>query len=205
MGQCISRKKLKKSVYKTNKQILHKNEEDQLPKFDRWKSEHHIELDEKELQILENNIQIDAQQGLKLQHIFESIYDAATKAHNNVQLNNLHHFFWLMPLNEHGVHVPRCIKIEIPTEEGYKYMNVPIITLLNNRTVSMSELKIKTEVGMELASCKKNTTGCYNIIQKDYSLKLTPGNKSTSIEMTIKLDEPLEMYNRILNKLEQNL
>ncbi len=76
---------------------------------------------------------------------------------------------------------------------------------MNHKTVCMSEIKLKTELAMELTSFQKNTNGCYNIIQKDYSLKLTPGKKTTSLEMTIKLDEPLEMYNRILSKLEQNM
>ncbi len=152
----------------------------EMPRINRQNSQHHVELDEKEISMLEEQIQIDAQQGLKLQHIFESVYDAATKAHNNVQLNNLHHFFWMMPLNEHNVHVPRSIKIEIPTEDGYKTMSVPIITLMNHKTVCMSEIKLKTELAMELTSFQKNTNGCYSIIQKDYSLKLTPGKKTTS-------------------------
>ncbi len=200
MGKCLSKASPPESAPQ-----LQEEPHVEMPRINRQNSQHHVELDEKEISMLEEQIQIDAQQGLKLQHIFESVYDAATKAHNNVQLNNLHHFFWMMPLNEHNVHVPRSIKIEIPTEDGYKTMSVPIITLMNHKTVCMSEIKLKTELAMELTSFQKNTNGCYSIIQKDYSLKLTPGKKTTSLEMTIKLDEPLEMYNRILSKLEQNM
>ena len=164
--------------------------------------ESHIDLNEKELEKIEQSIQIDSQNQVKLQHIFESIYDAAVKAQNNVQLNNLHHLFWLLPLNEQNIHVPRTIKIQIPTEDGYKHVNVPIITLMNQKSVCMSELKIKTEVGMQLISSTKSQNGCYNIFQKDYSLKLTPGKKTTEIEMTIKLEEPLEMVNRLITKLQ---
>jgi hypothetical protein len=170
-------------------------------------------LNESDLDKMEEVIQADADSQMKLQHIIESIYDAAVKAHNNVQINSLHTLFWLLPANEHGVHIPKCIPIQVPDDtnndgNSHKIVNVPIITLINQQNLNINELKIKTEVDMELESIPKvdcNNQNPYNIKKKDYSLRLVPGDKSTQIEMTIKMDPPLEIYNRILSKLEKQL
>lgn len=182
------------------------------PTIDRKKTDPFI-LELGDLDKLQDSIQSDADNQIKLQHIIESIYDAAVKAHNNVQINNLHNIFWLLPTNEKGVHVPKCIPIQIPNDcddgNQYKVVNVPIITLMNQQNLNISEMKISTTVDMELESAPKqkdNSSSClYDIKKKDYSLRLVPGDKSTNIEMTIKMDPPLEIYNRILGKLEKQI
>lgn len=164
-----------------------------------------IEIDEKQI-----SLQIQAQNEMKLQHIIESIYDAAVKAHNNVQLNNLHNLFWLLPKNESGIHVPKCIPIEVPndsdTKEATKIINVPLITLVNQQNLNINELKITTKVDIELlTSPKSENCQILGLNKKDYSLNLVPGNKSTQIEMFIKMEPPLEVYSRILAKLEKQI
>ena len=182
------------------------------PEMVRQKTNPYI-LDMGELDRMQESIQMDAENQIKLQHIIESIYDAAVKAHNNVQINNLHNLFWLLPTNEKGIHVPKCMPLQVPNDgdgdQPYKVVNVPIITLMNQQNLNISEMKISTTVDMELESApkqKENSSGClYDIKKKDYSLRLVPGDKSTSIEMTIKMDPPLEIYNRILGKLEKQI
>jgi hypothetical protein len=170
-------------------------------------------LDMDKLDRMQESIEMDAENQIKLQHIIESIYDATVKAHNNVQINNLHNLFWLLPTNEKGIHVPKCMPIQVPNDEDgdqpYKVVNVPIITLMNAQNLNISEMKISTTVDMQLESApkKKEILGkcLYDIKKKDYSLRLVPGDKSTTIDMTIKMDPPLEIYNRILGKLEKQI
>ncbi len=212
-SKCISKKK--SSKYKINADIksdISGNKPNiQMNILKKQPTDKYI-LDESDLDKMDEQIQADADSQMKLQHIFESIYDAAVKAHNNVQINSLHTLFWLLPANELGIHIPKCIKVQVPNENDdgnpYKIVDVPIITLINQQNLNINELKIKTEIDMELESVPKvdnNNKNQYDIKKKDYSLRLVPGDKSTQIEMTIKMDQPLEIYNRILSKLEKQI
>ncbi len=212
-SKCISKKD--KSIYKVNANIksdLSGNKPNiQMTVLKKQPSDKFI-LNEQDLDRMDELIQEDAGSQMKLQHIIESIYDAAVKAHNNVQINSLHTLFWLLPANEKGIHIPKCIPVQVPNDNDdgnpHKIVNIPIITLINQQNLNINELKIKTEVDMELESVPKvdnNNKNPYDIKKKDYCLRLVPGDKSTQIEMTIKMDPPLEIYNRILSKLEKQI
>lgn len=210
---CIQSNNKKKNNNDKSQYVAKKDDEKQniqLSVLNKQPTNKYI-LSENELDNINERILKDAEEQMNLQHIIESIYDAAVKAHSNVQINNLHNLFWLLPVNENGIHVPKTIPIQIPTDtddiNSKRVVNVPIITLINQQNLNISELKIKTEVDMELESVpKEDKKNCfYDITKKNYSLRLVPGDKSTTIDMTIKMDPPLEIYNRILSKLEKQI
>ena len=163
----------------------------------------------KEIELQQPQQQIEQQKQLeiKLQHLFESIYDAAIKAQDNVQLNNMHYIFSLIPQNEEGIHIAKTIKIRMPIDGHIKDVDIPLITLLNPKSVSFSEMKIKTNINMNLLDIPNETIGHHEIQKTEYELNIDNNNKNnlTNIEMIIKFDEPVEMYNRILNKYESVL
>lgn len=205
---CLNSKN--KMVDKKPPDIVNENPKIELQVLKKEPTNKYI-LSEKELDNINNENLKDAEEQMNLQHVIESIYDAAVKAHNNVQINNLHNLFWLLPVNDRGIHVPKTIPIEIPNDQkdddSKRIVNVPIITLINQQNLNINELKIKTEVDMELECVpKEDKKKCfYDITKKNYSLRLVPGDKSTIIDMTIKMDPPLEIYNRILSKLEKQI
>jgi hypothetical protein len=164
----------------------------------------HEEIELQQQQIEQQQKQLE----IKLQHLFESIYDAAIKAQDNVQLNNMHYIFSLIPQNEEGIHIAKTIKIRMPIDGLVKDVDIPLITLLNPKSVSFSEMKIKTNINMNLLDIPIEKIGQHEIQKTEYELNIDNNNNKnnlTNIEMIIKFDEPVEMYNRILSKYESVL
>lgn len=144
-----------------------------------------------------------------LQHILEAIYDAAYKAQTNVQLNNLHNMFWMFPEREtDNVRIPKTIAFEIPNEEGtVKTVNIPIFAMVHQKHLTIDSLKIKTDCAIDLFASPSVKKQEHDIKNKKYQLKVSNNatNKTTNIEVFMKIEEPIEMYSRILHKLEQTV
>ena len=136
---------------------------------------------------------------LKLQHILEAIYDAATKAQTNVQINNLHNLLWMFPENEDGVHIPRTIPVKIHNT----ITDVPIFTLINHKNLCIHELNIKTKLDISMEDIPDISEVVKGIKHKKYKMHVTKGQSDTTVEVCMKVEEPSEAYNRILNKLSQ--
>lgn len=138
---------------------------------------------------------------LKLQHILEAIYDAATKAQTNVQLNNLHNLFWMFPENEEGVHEPRTIPIKV----NNNIIDVPVFTLIHHKNLCIHELKIKTKLDIHMKDIPFIKNEIKDVKNKRYEMHITPGKSDTAIELCMKIEEPTEAYNRMLKNFEMHL
>lgn len=140
---------------------------------------------------------IAAEPRTKLQHMIESIYDAAARAQANVQMNNLHNFLTLFPENEQGVRTPKAYQFHVNDAS----VNVPLAALMNHQNLCISEIKITTNIGIELLDPPLTTDNS----QTMYNLNLNQQDRSATLEIIIKGQEPIEAHTRILSRLEQNL
>jgi hypothetical protein len=140
---------------------------------------------------------IAAQPRTKLQHMIESIYDAAARAQANVQMNNIHNFLTLFPENEQGVRTPKACEFHV----NDTLVNVPLAALMNHQNLCISEIKITTNIGIELLDPPLTTDNSRTV----YNLNLNEQDKSATLEIIIKGQEPIEAHTRILSRLEQNL
>ncbi len=131
------------------------------------------------------------QDELELQHLFESIYEAALKAQYNVQHTHLQNLIHLFPEGENGIHTPECVNVCL--SENSKPIRIPLATLMNHKTIGISTIKVKTSTGIKLVANDN--------IQKQYNLRLNQTDKTTDIEMVIQLDEPSETVHRMLSKM----
>lgn len=138
---------------------------------------------------------------LKLQHIIEAIYDAATKAQTNVQLNNLHNLFWMFPENEQGIHEPR----KIPIKVNDQVLDIPVFTLIHHKNLCIHELNIKTKLDINMNDTPFIKNEIKDVKNKKYNMSIISGKSDTTIELNMKLEEPTEAYNRILKNFEMNL
>lgn len=139
------------------------------------------------------------------QHILEAIYDAAIKAQMNVQINNLHQLFWFFPQDGDGTHRARTVRLKVPCPEGgERVIDIPIFTLVHHKHLTIHELKLKTKLDMEMsvAPYEDEDAALHHIKKKKYHIELTPGDKSTDLEITMQLEEPMEVCQRILHKFE---
>ena len=139
---------------------------------------------------------------LKFQHILEAIYDAATKAQTNVQLNNIHNLFWMFPENAQGVHVPRTIPIQV--EDG-RTLNVPVFTIVNHKNLCIHELHIKTKLDIQMSDAPKVASVLKSVKNKKYDMNIFSGQHDTTIEFIMRVEEPTEAYNRLLRSFESKL
>ncbi len=140
---------------------------------------------------------IAAEPRTKLQHMIESIYDAAARAQANVQMNNLHNFLTLFPENEQGIRTPKAYQFHVNDAS----VNVPLATLMNHQNLCISEIKITTKIGIELLDPPLTTDNSQTV----YNLNLNQQDRSATLEIIIKEQDPIEAHTRILSRLEQNL
>lgn len=141
------------------------------------------------------------------QHLLESIYNASLKAMSNVQMNHLHQFFWYFPQDADGVHYPRTIPLKIPHGDGEtRIVDVPFFTLVQHSHLAIHEIKLKTKLDMEMTVMPDVTEVHESLPQKTYyRIDLVPGDKSTDLEILIKLNDPPEVMNRLLHKFETRI
>ena len=136
-----------------------------------------------------------------LTQLIEAIYDAAMKAQSNVQINNLHNFLWLFPKDDAGTHTCRTIPINMGDD---KIMEVPVFSLLHHQNLSIHDLKIKTTLDIQMPTEPEVLDEILNIKNKKYSVKVnrTKNDKreNTTIELSLKAQEPTEMYHRMFEK-----
>lgn len=140
------------------------------------------------------------------QHILEGIYDAAIKAQMNVQVNNLSNVFWFFPKDESGTHRARTVRMKIPSPDvgGEREIEVPIFTLVHQKHLTIHELKLRTKLDMEmtLAPYEERDTVLQGVNHKKYHIELIPGDKSTDLEISMHIEQPMEVMQRILHKYE---
>lgn len=141
------------------------------------------------------------------QHILEAVYDAAMKAQTNVQMNHLHQFFWFFPPNSDGTHSARMLRINVPTADGdMREMDIPYFNLINQSQLAIHEIKIKTKLDMEMTVVPDVTAVHESLPQSTYyRIDLIPGDKSTDLELVMKMEPPCEVMQRILHKFEARL
>jgi hypothetical protein len=147
------------------------------------------------------------QRNLMLQDIIEGIYDATMKAQSSVQLNNLNNLFWMFPKDENGVHAPRTVKMLIDENTS---INIPIFTLLNHKNLCIHELRLKTTVDLHMDDkpMMQLNKEVNQLKKKKYKVGVKTNVKKergTTIEICMKIEEPPEIYGRILQNLEKNL
>ncbi len=142
------------------------------------------------------------------QHIIEAVYDACLKAQTNVQMNHLHQFFWFFPKEEGSdSHVARTLKLKIPQADGaIQELDVPYFNLINQTHLSIHEIKLKTKLDMEM-TVMPDTSQIHESLPNNtyYRIDLIPGDKSTDLELTLKIDKPPEAIQRILHKFDARL
>lgn len=140
---------------------------------------------------------------LNFQHILEGLYDAACKAQTTVQMNNVRGLLEMFPVAEDGVHVPKTIQLRMA--DG-KVTDVPLYTLINHKNLNIHELKIKTKLDVDMKkapSLLERVRGLGH--SKKYYMNIVPGKKDTMLEICMRLDDPPEMHNRILNHFETTI
>jgi hypothetical protein len=138
------------------------------------------------------------------QHILEAVYDAAIKAQTNVQMNHLHQFFWFFPPNADGTHTARTMRIQVPTVDGeFREIDIPYFNLINQSQLAIHEIKIKTKLDMEMTVVPDVTAVHESLPQRTYyRIELIPGDKSTDLELVMKMEPPCEIMQRILHRFE---
>jgi hypothetical protein len=147
------------------------------------------------------------QRNLMLQDIIEGIYDATMKAQSSVQLNNLNHLFWMFPKDANGVHTPRTVKMRINENTC---IDVPIFTLLNHKNLCIHELRIKTTIDLRMddTPLTKLNKEVNELKKKKYRVGIKTNVKkerATSIEICMKIEEPPDVYGRLLQHFEKNV
>ena len=101
------------------------------------------------------------------------------------------------PENEQGVRTPKAYQFHVNDTS----VNVPLATLMNHQNLCISEIKITTNIGIELLDPPLTTDNSQTV----YNLNLNQQDKSATLEIIIKGQEPIEAHTRILSRLEQNL
>lgn len=141
------------------------------------------------------------------QHILEAVYDAAMKAQTNVQMNHLHQFFWFFPPTSDGTHTARMMRLQVPTVEGeVREVEIPYFNLINQSQLAIHEIKIKTKLDMEMTVVPDVTAVHESLPQQTYyRIELIPGDKSTDLELVMKMEPPCEVMNRILHRFEARI
>ena len=85
-----------------------------------------------------------------------------------------------------------------------KIMEVPVFSLLHHQNPSIHDLKIKTTLDIQMPTEPEVLDEILNIKNKKYSVKVnrTKNDKreNTTIELSLKAQEPTEMYHRMFEK-----
>lgn len=140
-------------------------------------------------------------------HILEAVYDAALKAQTNVQMNHLHQFFWFFPQNADGSHSARMLRLRVPRNDGEDQdVNVPYFNLIQQSYMTIHEIKLKTKLDMEM-TVVPDVSDVHESLPKAtyYRIDLVPGDKSTDLELTMRIDPAPEAIQRILHRFDAKL